>query len=81
MSGRRMYLRGNTDHRRCAALIKDMYAKCDTEVNVSDWRAGMRMPDGLTDVALVCPHGIRMWAEPTREQLMKWDDEETEATR
>ena len=81
MSGRRMFLNGNTDHRRCADLIKGMYANRGCEVNVSNWRPGMRMPDGLTDVALVCPHGIRMWAEPTREQIMKWADEDAEATR
>ena len=43
-----MYLRGNTSHGRCADLIKDLYARRGCEVNVSDWRAGMRMPDGET---------------------------------
>jgi hypothetical protein len=42
------------------------------EVTVSDYRPGMVMPEGFADIAMECPHGIRMWMEPTIEQRARW---------
>jgi hypothetical protein len=60
------------DHRECVARLKQEMAAAGFEVNVSDKRPGMRMPEGLVALDMRCPHGVSMWMEPTAEQLLAW---------
>ena len=59
-------------HSDCAKSLRELAASRGIEVTASDYRPGMKMPDGFDDLAMECPHGIRMWMEPTLDQRLKW---------
>jgi hypothetical protein len=59
-------------HRQCAALLVEFAAERGCEVTASDWRPGMKMPEGFEPFNMRCPHGVLMWMEPTPEQRLAW---------
>lgn len=65
------------DHSECAQVLKNFATMRGIEVSVSEYRPGMTMRPGFKDIAMQCPHGIRMWMEPTNDQVIRWLDSAT----
>lgn len=60
----------SSNHRECAAYIKAFFAAHDQEVTVSTLMPLVDVP--YEDLGMICPHGVRFYAEPTTDQILKW---------
>lgn len=54
-------------HAQCASVIKDGMTRLGCDVTVSTLPPIVTSP--YEDLGLICPHGVRFYAEPTSEQI------------
>ncbi len=56
-------------HAMCQPVIRDMFAERGCEVTVSI--ASPLIDNGFA-TSITCPHGVRLWMEPTGDQRADW---------
>jgi hypothetical protein len=62
----------STDHKDCAAFLRDGMAYLGVEVTVSNERPLVIGPYTDAEGELTCPHGVAFYYEPTGEQIAQW---------
>jgi hypothetical protein len=58
------------NHTECVGVIKDGMARLGCDATVSTLPPIVASP--YEDLRLICPHGVRFYAEPTTEQIAQW---------
>lgn len=56
----------------CGQFIRDFYAEHDIEVFATTARPVVWTP--YDTLNMVCPHGVTWFAQPTSEQIVKWQE-------
>lgn len=61
------------DHASCASELRVRFTEMGLDVTVSTVPPIVNGP--YTVAPYICPHGVRHWAEPTGEQIARWNEQ------
>jgi hypothetical protein len=57
----------------CGQWLKRQYAEQGIEAVVTD--VPPIFPTGYEQLGMACPHGVAWYTEPTREQIIRWQQD------